>query len=61
MIDLRCSFLVVSSGKPSRRSKRACAPKTESVPVPVRSAFGFPVFEDEPEEIVIFAHRPNEA
>src|SRR5436190_9252691 len=38
MIDLRCSFFVVSSGNLSLKSKRACAPKTESVPVPVRSS-----------------------
>src|SRR5207248_2156679 len=38
MIDLRCSFFVVRSGNLSRKSKRACAPKTESVPVPVRSS-----------------------
>src|SRR5574341_1276373 len=37
MMDLRCTFLVVSSGNPALRSKRSCAPKTESVPVPVRS------------------------
>ena len=60
MIDLRWSFFVVRSGKVSRKSKRACAPKTESVPVPVRSSFGLPVFEHEPEEIEIWPHRPNE-
>src|SRR5690242_2711851 len=31
------TFLVVTSGKPSRRSYRVCAPKIDSVPVPVRS------------------------
>jgi len=43
MIDLMCSFFVVSSGNPGpfgRRSKRACAPKIDKVPVPVRSARG---------------------
>lgn len=35
--------LVVSSGKTSpRRSKRSCAPKSERVPVPVRSPRRFP-------------------
>src|SRR6478672_2459708 len=42
MIDLRWSFFVVSNGKRSRKSKRACAPKTERVPVPVRSPRGAP-------------------
>src|ERR1044071_532491 len=37
MIERRCSFFVVSSGKPAPRSKRSCRPKTLSVPVPVRS------------------------
>ena len=43
MIDLMCSFFVVSSGNPGpsgRKSKRACAPKIDNVPVPVRSARG---------------------
>src|SRR4030095_2088732 len=34
MIDLRWTFLVVSSGNPASRSKRSCAPKTLSLPVP---------------------------
>jgi leucyl aminopeptidase len=42
MIERVCSFLVVSSGKPSARSKRICQPKTDSVPVPVRSVLGWP-------------------
>ena len=42
MIDLRCSFLVVTSGKPCDRSNRIWWPNTESVPVPVRSAFFTP-------------------
>src|SRR5262249_14646396 len=41
-IDLRCSFLVVVSGKPSARSKRIWWPNTDSVPVPVRSRFSAP-------------------
>ena len=42
MIDLRCSFLVVTSGKPSSRSKRIWWPNTERVPVPVRSIVSAP-------------------
>src|SRR5207249_9742307 len=45
MIDLMCSFLVVSNGNPgpsSRKSNRVCAPKTDNVPVPVRSLRGRP-------------------
>src|SRR5207342_2417620 len=41
-IERRCSFFVVTSGKPSRRSKRICQPNTLRVPVPVRSAFSAP-------------------
>src|SRR5690606_9747414 len=41
-IERRCSFFVVTSGKPSARSKRICQPKTERVPTPVRSAFSTP-------------------
>src|SRR3546814_10354738 len=33
-IERRCSFLVVTSGKPSLRSKRICQPNTLRVPVP---------------------------
>src|SRR6266576_7340847 len=45
MIDLMCSFFVVSSGNPgpsSLRSNRVCAPNTDNVPVPVRSLRGRP-------------------
>ena len=42
MIDFRCTFLVVTSGKPSLRSKRIWWPNTLFVPVPVRSAFVTP-------------------
>ena len=35
--DLKCTRLVVSSGKDSARSKRICRPNTPVVPVPVRS------------------------
>src|SRR5580698_11599966 len=42
MIDLTCSFLVVTSGKPSLRSNRIWWPKIDSVPVPVRSCFSAP-------------------
>ena len=45
MIDLRCSFLVVITGSPLARSKRICQPKTERVPVPVRSDFVGAVFQ----------------
>ena len=38
MIERRCSFLVVTSGKPAERSKRIWCPNTLSVPVPVRSS-----------------------
>ena len=38
MMDLRCTFLVVTSGKPSFRSNRIWCPNTLLVPVPVRSA-----------------------
>src|SRR4051812_26467705 len=43
MIDFRCSFLVVSKGKLSLSAKRICRPKTDRVPVPVRSDLGVPV------------------
>ena len=42
MIDLRCSFLVVTSGKPSARSNRIWWPKMLRVPVPVRSLLATP-------------------
>src|SRR4051794_23949985 len=42
MIDLRWSFFVVRSGNLSRKSNRAWAPKTDSVPVPVRSSRSAP-------------------
>ena len=42
MIERRCTFLVVTSGKPSRRSKRIWWPNTLFVPVPVRSALVTP-------------------
>jgi squalene cyclase len=42
MIERRCSFLVVTSGKPALRSKRIWWPNTERVPVPVRSVFSTP-------------------
>ena len=37
MIERRCTFFVVTSGKPSLRSKRIWWPNTLFVPVPVRS------------------------
>src|ERR1700729_2480330 len=43
MMDFRCTFLVVTSGKPSARSKRIWWPKIDRVPVPVRSRFSTPV------------------
>ena len=43
MMDLRCTFLVVTSGKPSLRSKRIWWPNTLRVPVPVRSVLATPV------------------
>ena len=39
---LQMHFLVVNSGKPAARSKRSCAPKMLSVPVPVRSVLRAP-------------------
>src|SRR5437667_68080 len=42
-MDFKCSFLVVTSGKPSSRSKRIWYPKQLVVPVPVRSFFFTPV------------------
>ena len=42
MIDRRCTFLVVTSGKPSVRSNRIWWPNTLRVPVPVRSALSTP-------------------
>src|SRR3954471_17672661 len=41
-MDLRCTFFVVTRGKPSFRSKRICWPKMLRVPVPVRSVLGVP-------------------
>ena len=41
-IERRCTFLVVTSGNPSPRSKRIWWPKTLFVPVPVRSALATP-------------------
>ncbi len=37
-----CSFLVVTSGNPSLKSKRIWWPNTDRVPVPVRSVFSTP-------------------
>ena len=42
MTDLVWTFLVVSSGNESRNGHRICAPNTENVPVPVRSALNLP-------------------
>ena len=42
IIDLRCSFFVVRSGKPLARSKRIWLPNTLFVPVPVRSVLVAP-------------------
>jgi hypothetical protein len=42
MMDLRCTFLVVTSGKPACKSKRIWWPNTERVPVPVRSVLTAP-------------------
>ena len=42
MIDLRWTFLVVSSGNPSARLNRIWYPNTLVVPVPVRSPFTVP-------------------
>src|SRR5688572_3708801 len=41
-MDFRCTFLVVTSGKPSARSKRIWWPNTLLVPVPVWSALATP-------------------
>ena len=59
MIERKCSFLVVSSGKPSARSKRICAPNQDSVPVPVRSCCSTPAVEDQLHEVEILAHEPT--
>ena len=40
--DLKCTFFVVTSGKPSARSKRIWYPNVLTVPVPVRSLLGAP-------------------
>ncbi len=42
MIDLVCSFFVVTNGKPAFKLKRIWSPKTLSVPVPVLSSFFIP-------------------
>ena len=56
MIDRGCTFFVVTSGKPRRRSKRIWWPKTLRVPVPVRSPSRRRV-EDALEEIEVCLHR----
>ena len=53
MIDFRCTFLVVTSGKPSARSKRIWWPNTLRVPVPVRSALAVPCLEHQAQEILV--------
>ena len=55
-IDLRCSFLVVTSGKPSARSKRIWWPNTLSVPVPVRSVLRTPCVAHPAHEIEVLLH-----
>jgi hypothetical protein len=42
-MDLKCTRLVVISGKPAARSKRIWYPNTDNVPVPVRSGFAAPL------------------
>ena len=42
MMDFRCTFLVVTSGKPSFRLILIWWPNTLRVPVPVRSVLGVP-------------------
>ena len=59
MIDFRCTFLVVTSGKPSARSKRIWWPKIERVPVPVRSVFSTPVSRTSLQQIEILLHGAN--
>jgi hypothetical protein len=56
MIERRCSFLVVRTGKPSARSKRIWWPKTLIVPVPVRSDLVDPVGQDVVEQVEVLAH-----
>ena len=56
MMDLTCSFFVVSSGKPWRRSKRIWWPKTDNVPVPVRSSFARAIIQDALEQIKVLQH-----
>ena len=56
MMDLRCSFLVVTSGKPSSSAKRIWWPKTLSVPVPVRVVLARAVAQHAVQEIEILLH-----
>ena len=51
--DGKCTFFVVTSGKPSPRSKRIWYPNVLTVPVPVRSAFGTPRGEDVADEVLV--------
>ena len=55
-IERVCTFLVVTSGKPSVRSKRIWWPNTLRVPVPVRSDFSTPVVEDALEKVEVRLH-----
>ena len=50
------TFLVVTSGNPTARSKRIWCPNTLRVPVPVRSSFVDAVVEDALEEVEVLLH-----
>ena len=55
-IERRCTFLVVTSGKPAARSKRICWPNSDSVPVPVRSSLRTPAVADAAHELQVLLH-----
>ena len=55
-MDLRCSFLVVTSGKPSLRSKRIWCPNTERVPIAGAVALVGAVGENSLDQVMILAH-----
>ena len=59
MIDFRCSFLVVTRGKPAPRSKRIWWPNTLSVPVPVRSVLRDPLRAHPAHQVEVLLHGPN--
>ena len=58
MIDFRCSFLVVTSGKPSARSKRIWWPNTEQRAGAGAVALLHAVGEDVLHQFEVLAHGP---